>query len=440
MARRDEAADEGTRPALPGTRKVGESSSSTTSELFFDLVFVFAFVQVTTLMGDDFSVRGVLNGLLVLTVLWWSWSNSVWVANQVRADFGLTRVVLLAITTVLFLLAVTTREAFTDAPGGVDGPLVFAVCYFVVRAVNLGLRQYAFPDTTLRDFAVLSPPLLIGSALLFAAALLPQRMFHHPTHADAAQTGFWAAAAIIDFGIAIRLPARRRVASARHWSERHGLIVLVALGESLIAIGLGSLDLPLSWWLIWVAILGLAVAAALEWLYFDVVALAGEQSLRRCPPVRRVGLARDAYTYLHLPMIAGVILYALGLKKIIASADPGAPNRPATFEGLELYALYGGVALFLLGHVAFQLRTMKFFGTIVWPRLAAVVVLVALMSVTTGTALTALGRLAACCAVLVVVEAIVANGRHGKLREDVLTQHADEPEGADADGSRPDGR
>lgn len=435
MTSNDDASERG-HPAPPGTQKVAESTSSTTSELFFDLVFVFAFVQVTTLVTNEFTVHGIVNGLLVLAILWWAWSISVWVANRVRADFGLTRAAVLAVTAVLFLLAISTREAFEDEPGGVKGPLVFATCYVAVRVFMLALRWYALPEMTVQDLVVLTLPLLGGGSLLFGAALVPHRVFGIEWQANLAQTAFWGAAVIVDFGLGMALPARRRVLSARHWAERHGLIVLVALGESIIAIGLSSLDVPISWWLLWASALGLVVAAALEWLYFDVVALAGEQSLRRCPPVRRVDLARDGYTYLHLPMIAGIILYAVGLKEVITDAHGG--TRAWTVDGLELYTLYGGVVLFLLTHIAFQLRITEILRTIIWPRLAAVVILVALIPFTDGGhALAALGQLAVCCVGLVVVEVIVANGQREQLREAILMHRATEESGMGTGWSHP---
>ncbi len=412
---------------MPGTRKVGESTASTTSELFFDLVFVFAFVQVTNLMTKDFTARGVADGMLVLTLLWWAWSISVWISNRVRADYGVTRATVLAVSTILFLLAEATVEAFTDIPGGLNGPVVFVACYFAVRTIFLVLRWYAVAEMTRQELMVLIVPWLGGSALLLAAALAPQRLLHTSWQIGAAKTGLWVAAIAVDFGLGMGLPVRRRILSARHWAERHGLIVLVALGESLIAIGITSVDLPISRWLIWASLLGVGVAVALEWLYFDVVALAGEQSLRDCPPVRRVNLARDGYTFLHLPMVAGIILYALGLKKMIASLRHSATGPVTHFEGLELYVLYGGVALFLISHVAFQLRITKICRTIIWPRIAVVVLLIALIPVMNGArALYVLGLLAACCVALVVVEVIIADGQRKILREEALMGRANE--------------
>lgn len=425
-------------PASPGTRTVVEGTSSTTSELFFDLVFVFAFVQVTDLLTDDFTVRGVIDGLLVLAILWWAWSVSVWLANRVRADYGLTRAALLAVTAVLFLLALATEEAFDDIPGGLNGPVVFAICYLTVRVLLLGLRWYALPEMGTRDLVVLALPMIGGSALLFAAALVPQRLFTVSWQVDAAQTVLWAAAVAVDFGVGMSLPARRRILSARHWAERHGLLVLVALGESIIAIGLSSLAVPMSGWLVWASVLGIVVAASLEWLYFDVVALAGEQSLRLCPAAHCVSLARDAYTFLHLPMIAGIILYAAGLKRIVAVGNQAGASDVGTLDVHEMSFLYGGVALFLLGHTAFQLRITNLLKTIIWPRLTVAVVLIAMIPLTSGTQdLAALRRLAFCCVALVVVEVIIANGQRTKLREEILMQPADGEPAMDTGWSHP---
>ncbi|WP_203861115.1 low temperature requirement protein A [Plantactinospora mayteni] len=398
----------------------------TTAELFFDLVFVFAFIHVTTLLTEDPSALGLVRGLLVLAVLWWSWSLFALLSNRVRANFGVARLVLLAATPIMFVLAVTIREAFEDFPGGLYGPLVFAWGYLLVRMLYLATYWYATPGIQLREVSRLVVSMACAAALLFASALVPQHLFDHTWHVELAQIAFWVLAVLVEYGMGLTLPgAGQEGFAARHWTERHGLIMIVALGEALVAVGLGGSNLAVSWELIGASVLAVVVAGVLEWTYFDVVALAGERSTRQARPQHRMRLARDAYSYLHLPMIAGIMLLALGLKQMPAFVDPILRHPNARLPELGAWSLYGGVALFLLGHVAFQLRITRLVRTIIWPRLATALLLVVLIPVAgLLPALWALGLLASVGVGLVLVEIVVADGQRRRLRESVQTEEA----------------
>ena len=344
------------RPA-PGPRRVRvraepmtEERPVTTLELFFDLVFVFALTQVTATMADRLSVQSLVQGLLMVALLWWSWTGYAWLANLVRADEGAARIGLFAAMAAMFVLALCIPEAFDDAPGGLSGPVVLAVCYFTFRAVHLVLFYLCAGDDVglRRQLTRFAPAMLAGTALLLAAAAAD----------GAARMWLWGAALAADY-VGTYLGGARgwRVRSVSHFAERHGLIVIVALGESIVAIGVGVAQLPISWPIVVASILGLALAGALWWAYFDVSAMVAERALAAAPAERRADLARDAYSFAHLPLVAGIVLIALGLKKVLEYVgDAGAHSLNDPLKGVGLVALTGGVVVYLLAHVAFTRR------------------------------------------------------------------------------------
>jgi low temperature requirement protein LtrA len=361
-------------------------------ELFFDLVFVFGLTQITTLMAHDVSVHGIIRGLLVLGLLWWGWVAYAWLCNVVVADEGTIRAALFVVMAAMFLLALAIPQAFTDHPGGHNGPVVVALCYFAFRALHLVLFWIiGWNDQGLRSQLIRWIPSVIGStALLLAASQL----------SGAAQTGLWALALLADYGGTLLAGGSGwRLRAPGHFVERHGLIVIVALGESIVAIGVGMSGLPISWPVIAASVLGLTVCATLWWAYFDVSAVLGERALVAEPDAHRARLARDAYSYLHLPMVAGIVLLALGLKKVLQHVADGGHDEP-----LALAALYGGVVLYLLAHVGFKLRMLH---TVTTARVVVAVVLLALLPLATRLApLVALMALAGVLVVLISYELI----------------------------------
>jgi low temperature requirement protein LtrA len=372
--------------------------SVTTLELFFDLVFVFALTQITALMAHDLSWHGVLRGLLLIGLLWWSWIGYSWLCNIVKADEGSIRGVVLLAMASMFLIALAIPEAFHDLPGGLPGPVVIACAYFALRALHLVLFWLiAAGDQVLRRTLIrFVPSMLAGTALLLVAS-----QFH-----GAEQTLFWALALAADYGGTYLIDARGwRFRSAAHFAERHGLILIIALGESIVAIGVGVTDLPISWPIIVASLLGLAVASGLWWIYFDATAHYGERALAAEPAETRPKLARDAYTFLHFPMVAGVILLALGLKKVLEYVgDTEHHDLADPLKGIGLYALFGGVVIYLLGHVGFKWRTMHRVG--VSRLITAGLALVAVPLVAKVPALGQLGVLTALLAALVAFESV----------------------------------
>jgi len=389
-------------------RAVTERATVTRLELFFDLVFVFALTQVTALMADQPSGEGVLRGMLILSVLWWCWVGYAWLGNVVRADEGVIRLAMFGAMAAMFVLALTIPESFDDLPGGLPGPVVFAAGYFVVRVAHLLLfLAISRNDPALRRQVLrFAPSVILGTSFLLIASQLD----------GPAQTAMWATALVADYlGTRLAGASGWRVNSAGHFAERHGLIIIVALGESIVSIGIGVTELPISWPIVFAAALGLALSAGLWWAYFDVAALDSEHALAAAEGEKRARLARDGYSYLHLPMIAGIILLSLGLKKVLGyvGGDDG-HSWVDPLYGVPLIALYGGVALFLLAHTGFRLRTT---GVVEWPRLVAVLVLLAAMpAVASLPSLVTLAVLTALVAALVGFESLRYPEQRNRVR------------------------
>ncbi len=224
-----------------------------------------------------------------------------------------------------------------------DDAFLFACAYAFVRIAHLVL--YAVAGRGDKDLLWAVTRLAIGSTigigLLFVAAGLD----------GPAQTAVWALALACDLAGAYIGGGRGWRLSAGHFAERHGLIIIIAFGESIVALGLGATNV-LSAGVVVAAVLGLAVAAALWWLYFDVVAIVAERRLRETSGKEQLTMARDSYSYLHLPMVAGIVLGAVGLKKTLGDVGDPLKTVPA-------FALCGGIALYLLAHILFRLRNVR---------------------------------------------------------------------------------
>ncbi|MFF5172125.1 low temperature requirement protein A [Micromonospora sp. NPDC000089] len=408
-------------------RQGAPGSRATRLELFYDLVFVYAFLTVTTLTSTEPTVRNLIACLLVLALLWWCWTGFAGLGNRVRTDQGVLPVVGFVTVTATFLLALSTPGAFVDRPGGLNGPVFFAGCYLVVRASQLavfGWVAWSDPAERRRWLRLTLLP-VTATALLVVAALVPQRL---ATGAGQGwlRLGLWIAALLVEYVAGTAWGwSYWVVVSAGHWAERHALIVLVALGESIIALGFGPKfirELPLTWPVVAAAGFGIAVASALWWAYFDTLALAVEQALHRTrEPVARARLARDAYTWLHLPMIAGIIFFALGLKDLLAEvADPATPARGVPLGGFWVPVLHGGVAVYLLALAGLGWRAL---GAVRWAPLAAVAVLAALSPVTARVPeLDALALLAVVCVVSTVAQTVVDGPRRRRIRQVALDE------------------
>ncbi|WP_435871273.1 low temperature requirement protein A [Micromonospora tulbaghiae] len=334
-------------------RRSAPGSRTTRLELFYDLVFVFAFLSVTTLTATVLTPVNLYRFLLVLALLWWSWTGFARMGNAFRADQGMLPLVGFVTVAATFLLVLSTPSAFTNRGGWLPGPLVFAGCYFVIRTAQLTV--FAWADRADPDrrrglrMRFLAPT--VATVLLVVAGTLPGRV-PEERFAVWLQLALWTTALVVEYVAGTTLGQQWWVVlSAGHWAERHALIVLVALGESIIALGLGpKRGLPLTGPVVIAALLGITIVAALWWAYFDTLAFAMEQALHHARDrAARLRLARTAYTFLHLPMVAGIILYALGLKDLLAEAvEPNTPSWGLPLGDFWGSILFGGVALHLL--------------------------------------------------------------------------------------------
>jgi low temperature requirement protein LtrA len=373
----------------------------TALELFFDLVFVLAITQCTALMAASPTWEGLARGLLVLAVLWWAWVGYAWLTSVVDPEEGGVRIVLFGVMAALLVVSLCVPRAF-----GPEAAL-FVAAYGIVRAGQIALFWIADrEDPNLRrSIAGLGVSSATGVGLLAVAALTD----------GAAQGALWIAAIALDFGGPFVFGSKGWRLAPRHFAERHALIVIIALGESIVAIGVGAGSVVDSG-IVAAAVVGVAATAALWWLYFDVTAIAAERNLAAAPRGKvQNEIARDGYSYIHFLLVAGVVLAALGLKKTLGDVGKELETVPAT-------ALFGGSALFLLGLVAFRLRNVR---TLSRQRLACALVLLALIPVATNVpSLAAVTIVAAVLAALIAYEAIrFADTRHAIRRHH--HQHAE---------------
>ena len=315
----------------------------TSLELFFDLVFVFAITQVTAFVSGGPSWTRFFQGLAILAALWFAWSGFAWLGNTAEADEGMVRITLLGAMAAMLIASLAVPHAF-----GSDG-VIFGVAYLLVRLFHIG--TYASVARTRHDAQLAEVVARLATTILPAAALLVLAGALEGTP----RALCWVAALAIDYGgIYVRGVEGWRLEPG-HFAERHGLIVIIALGESIASLGIAARGLELTAEVIAGALLGIAVAAALWWAYFDVVALVAERRLRQADAREQVLIARDSYTYLHLPMVTGIIVFAIGVKRVLLGLH-------AHLDVVPAFALCGGVALYLLALSAFKRRNVGSFN------------------------------------------------------------------------------
>jgi low temperature requirement protein LtrA len=395
----------------PQARQGTQEAAVTPLELFFDLVFVFALTQVTAYMAHELSWHGLIRGVLIVVLLWWAWTGYAWLANVVSAEQAQVKVAMLVSMVAMFVMALCIPEAFHDGPGGLFGPIVLAFCYLVFRLMHLILFWLVSEgDPGLRRQVLRFAPAVIGGT----GMLLIAAQFH-----GWVQTALWAGALVVDYvGTALGGASGWRLPAPRHFAERHGLIVIVALGESIVAIGVGVAERPISTAIIVASVLGLALASAMWWGYFDVSALQGEHALSSEPIETRPRLARNAFSYAHLPLVISIVLIALGLKKVLEFvADTEHHTLTDPLPGPGLAALLGGVVLYLLAHVLFKWLTVHALSVI---RLGGAAVLLAALPLTPS--LPALGQLAVAAGVLIValvIESIIWSESRQRIRSEL---------------------
>ena len=358
------------------TAVMREGERVTPLELFFDLVFVLALTQCTTLMVRTPTWEGLLKGLLVLGMLWWAWVGYAGLTSVVDPEEGSVRLAIFAAMAAMLVAALCVPGAFGSEA------LLFACAYAVVRGAHIALFTIASrEDPALRhSVAGLAYSTAIGAGLLLVAAFTD----------GALQLGLWGLALVLDMGGPYLFGADGWKLVPGHFAERYGLIVMIALGESIVALGVGA-KAVLDAGIVAAAVLGVAVAAALWWVYFDVTAIVAERRLSSTEEGReRNEMARDSYSYLHLPMVAGIALLAVGLKLTLEDVE-------GPLELVPTATLLGGAALYLLAHVAFRLRNMH---TLSRRRLVCATILLALVPVTNALAIASLATLSVLAAIL----------------------------------------
>jgi low temperature requirement protein LtrA len=322
---------------VPAPDAAAAEQRTTPAELFWDLVFVFAITQVTLLLYEDLSWAGFGRAMLVLALVWWSWSAFVWATNAHDPNDPPVRGVLFLAMILTFIVALSLPQAFGEQA------TVFALAYTGVRLLHLGLYVDASRrgQASLAAIAGFAVTVVTGMALLVIGSRI----------GDPARTWLWLAAAAIDYAGPAWLTRERlrgiQQVAVSHFAERYSLFIIICLGESVVAIGVGAADRAMDAELVTGVVLALLVTIGLWWAYFDRVAADAEEIL--AAHEESVLAAADAYSYLHLLLVSGIIVSAIGLKAGVAHvAEP-------LSDGARL-ALCGGVALYLGGHVAFGLR------------------------------------------------------------------------------------
>jgi len=363
-------------------------------ELFFDLVFVLSFTQVTATMAEDPSWERIGEGLLILAAVWWAWAAYAWLTNEIDPNENLNRLLVFLAMGAMLVVSLVIPETF-----GSQGVL-FGCAYLVVRLIHLALYVRAGraeeEDGLLKAALGLAPGVLLGGALLIVAG----------TQEGEVRVALWVAFLLLDYSAPLVAGVEGWHLAPGHFAERHGLIVIIALGESVVAIGVGA-GFAINSGEVVAALLAIAMICALWWAYFDIVSLVAERRLTEAVGGERNALARDSYSYLHLPMIAGIVLLALGLEQTFHHVDEPLKTVPAI-------ALCGGVALYLLAHIAFRLRNV---GTLNRHRGVAMLAVLALIPLALEVeALVALAAVTAVLVVLVTYEAIRFREARARVR------------------------
>jgi low temperature requirement protein LtrA len=341
----------------------------TPRELFFDLVFVFAFTQVATLLADDPTFAGIGRGVLVLAALWWAWTAYAWLTNTVDPEEGVVGAALLAALIAMFVAALVVPDVFDD-----EGVL-FGAAFLVVCAMHAAL--YALAGRGNRDLlgAVLrlAPWTLLGATLILVAGFT-----------NGARTWLWLAALACTYMGPALSGSRGWQLHPSHLAERYGLVLIIALGEAFVSIGIGATGIGIGLGEVVAAILGILVAASFWLAYFDFFSIRGERMLRDLEGPERVALARDAYAYAHFPLIVGIVLFAFAMKSIVGHVGE-------ELDSVAAFALCGGSALYLLTYSAIRTRIER---RVRLSRGRFVAALVLLLVLPLATVVPALGALA----------------------------------------------
>src|SRR3954454_24380798 len=324
-------------------RAEGTEQRTTSLELFYDLVFVFAITQVSHLLLDHLTWQGAGRAAFVLLVVWWSWNYTTWVTNELDPDSAVVRLLLIGLMLASLLMAIAIPHAFGDES------LLFAASYVAIQVGRHSFLTFvaAEPGTIERSRAGRILSWFCAAGVLWIAGALAD---------GALRTVLWLAALALDYGaplVTFWIPGLPRLGldaghvGTEHFAERFQLFIIIALGESIVITGATTSDLELTPARVTAFALAFLAAAAVWWLYFSLVASIAQRRLAEA--ANRTMLARDAYTYLHVVIVAGILLSAVGDELVIA-------HPTSELSDAELAAVVSGPALYLLAHVALRLR------------------------------------------------------------------------------------
>jgi len=320
----------------------------------------------------------------VLAALWWAWTAYAWLTNTVDPEEGVVGAALLVALIAMFVAALVVPDVFDD-----EGVL-FGAAFFVVVAMHLAL--YALAGRGNRDLLVavlrLAPWTLLGATLILVAGFT-----------DGARTWLWLAAIACTYIGAALSGSTGWQLHPSHLAERYGLVVIIALGEAFISIGIGAAGIGIGPSEVVAAILGLLVATSFWLAYFDFFSIRGERMLRDLQGAERVALARDVYAYAHLPMIVGIVLFAFAMKTIVGHVGE-------QLDFVTAFALCGGSALYLLTYSAIRTRIERRVTASRGRFVAALVLLLVLPVATLVPALAALGLVTAVWLALHIYELV----------------------------------
>jgi low temperature requirement protein LtrA len=321
-----------------------------TLELFFDLVFVFTITQLTAVLADHLTWHGVAQVVVMLSMIMWMYGGYAWLTNAVAPNNTFRRTLILVGMGGFLAIALAIPEAFGDAGW------VFGLGYFVVNAVHTGLFTVAGGAGVVRAMRTLGPLNLLSATLILVGGFLPELW----------RWGFWIAAVLIELASPYLNPIGEFTISPSHFVERYGLVIIIALGESVVAIGVGAAGLKIDLLLVLVAVLGLSIAYLMWWVYFGGDDTRAEHALSSIDPKRRARVAIHAYGWANLGLLLGIVAVATGIKKAVGHAS-------GHLEVPQSAVLAGGLALYLLSDVAF--RRVLDIGRVRYRAVAAVVAL-----------------------------------------------------------------
>jgi low temperature requirement protein LtrA len=374
--------------AQPGRQIDPDEVRVSTLELFFDLVFVFTVTQLTASLVHHPDGTGLGQVALMLTAIWWMYGAFAWLTNAVPPDRTGRRIPLLAGMAAFFVISLTIPTAFSG-----DG-VPFACAYLAVIVIHGALytQSAAWSLASVWSFTRMN---LLAGALILAGAIIGGDW----------QYVLWGLVIVPFLITPAMVPEDSGWLRPSHFVERHGLVIIVALGESVVAVGIGASGLEVTAELLLVAVLGLAVSAALWWVYFGRDDDEAREALLAMQPTKREFIATNAaYYWAHLLLLLGIVSDAAGLEEAIAHP----------FDRLDFafaLALGGGTALYLCGHALFRLFLGLPFKP--WRGLTAVLALATIPLGTEASALAQLTALAAALGLCVVAEALTGRGEAG---------------------------